>query len=302
MKRNFLILLLIGAVIFSPVNSSGAKAKKAFAENGSTFTTCAEEDNINVCLTAKSVRQFQVIARHPAYDIGLDICAADFSGCGVAVAEETARADDPCETILDDGTNVVQICQEQDWWRQHDMMVRVGNASAPGHRLVISKKVEGEASWPQFLVIYEDGNMRLKPHPSPGRADVCFGSSVIIGPVAPSSRPFVDIQEITVDPVTACLNIAYRDGGTARVCLSVDRVQAVADVQIAYNISQCFAVFRSMWVEDGNSDVDHIQVKGRDLPILGDWERLKGSSWLFHRVTRSRHNTSAPDILVKAMK
>jgi hypothetical protein len=302
MKRPVLILSIIITIVFAPIISTRAKAKKTFAGNSSTATTCAEEDNVNVCLSAKRVRRFQVVAKHPAYTVGSDNCAADFSGCGSAFQKRIAQAANPCETLLDDGTNVIQLCEELDWWRPHDMAIQIGNISASGHRLVLSKKIEGEASWPQFFVLYEDGNMRLKPHPPVGRPDVCFGSSVIVGPAAPSARPFVDIQTITIDPTTLCLSISYRGGGNARICLSVDRAQSVAEVEVDYDISNCFTVFRSMWVEDGNSDVDHIEAKDRDIPILDDWDKLKGPSWFFHRKVRSKHNTSAPDILIEALK
>jgi hypothetical protein len=301
MKNLLLVFSVISAIVLCSIISTNAKVKKAAAENRSSLTTCAEEDNVNVPLKARRLKQFQVIAKHPSYAVGVDNCGADFSGCS-ASKSETALAIEPCQKLYDDGITVIQVCTEQSWWRPFVMNVQVSNMPVSGHRLVISRKIEGEASWPQVMVLYEDGNMRLKPHPPKGQSDVCFGSSVVIGPAAPSTRPFVDIQEIRVDAVTQCLDISYRSAGTAHVCISVDRTQAVADVEVEYDISESFATFRSMWVQDGNADADHIQTPDGDFAILGEWTTLRGTSWLFHRKSRSNHNTSAPDVSIEALR
>ncbi|GAG45804.1 unnamed protein product, partial [marine sediment metagenome] len=112
------------------------------------------------------------------------------------------------------------------------MNVSVEDDAASGHYLRWYRKIAGANSWPQFLVLYQDGNMRLKPHPPVGRADVCFSSSVIIGPAAPNTRPYVDIEEVDVSPSTSSLRITYRSGGEAELNVSVDRVEAVADVEV----------------------------------------------------------------------
>src|SRR5205085_6118489 len=172
---------------------------------------------------------------------------------------------------------------------------------ASGYRLVLSRKIADEFSWPQFMVLYEDGNMRLKPHPPAGVADTCFGSSVIIGPAMPSERPYVDIKRVDINPATLCADIYY-SVGEAHACFSVNRSQAVAAVQINYRSTNPFATFRSMWVADGNSDVDHLQTGIGDFPILSAWNHLSGPSWLFHRNLRSSHNTSAPDIKIEILQ
>ena len=63
------------------------------------------------------------------------------------------------------------------------------------------------------------------------------------------------------------------------------------------------AVFRSMFVTEGNADADHVEwldATGalRNDPIL-TFPGNTGTEWLFRRQTRSRHNTSAPDIRIK---
>lgn len=282
-----------------------------WAENWSYPTTCAEEDNINVPIFSQQpVKHFRVVATNPTYEIGQDNCEPDFSGCtsaslaSLAMATATIAAAigtaDPCTKIWDDGVNALLVCTEPYWWR-YSMNIIVGSQTVSGHYLVWHRKIQDEASWPQFFVLYQDGYLRLKPHPPKGRVDVCFGSSIVLGPAIPEKRPYVDIQEIKIYPIALELDITYRSGEKAHVSLAVDRARAVAEVEVNYTTGEAipFATFRSMWVEDGNADVDHIQTPAGDFPILGDWTKLEGPWWFLHRVVRSRHNTSAPDIRIE---
>jgi len=282
-----------------------------WAENKSYPTSCAEEDNINVPIFARQpVERFRVVATHPTYEIGEDNCAPDFSGCASAslgnpisatVVTAATVTDDPCTKLWDDGINALLVCTEPTWWRPYTMNVVVGRQTENGHYLAWHRKIQDEASWPQFLVLYQDGYLRLKPHPPKGREDVCFGSSVVLGPAVPQERPYVDIQEIRVQPAVMEMEITYRSGETAHVSLSVDRSQAMAEVEVHYTTGEAlpFATFRSMWVKDGDADVDHVQTPAGDFPILEEWTRLEGPWWFFHRTVRSRHNTSAPDIRIE---
>ena len=288
-------------------------------------TTCAEEDNVNVPLEGCGVRRYRITATHPSYEFEDDDCDADFSGCGEARAPRPQLRADDCfadfsNRCYDDGVNAIWVCPQPDWWRGDDctMTVTTPTGQCSGHRLVWVRKIDDAPSWPQVLVLYADGNLRLKPHPPAGRADVCFGSSVIVGP-APRDpeRPFVDIREVTVEPAARTLGVTYRDpndrdegltpaeqvcstasGGSAKLTLSVDRTRARVDVATGYESCHPFATFRSMWVADGNADVDHVRTAGCDLGISDGWHRQPGDWWLFHRQVLSDHNRSAPDIEV----
>jgi hypothetical protein len=232
------------------------------------------------------------------YEIGQDNCAPDFSGC----LSVSSQAGDTCTKLFDDGINAVEGCTVAGWWRPYTMSVTTESLAGSFHYLRLYRKIEGVNSWPQFLVLYQDGNMRLKPHPPECPSDTCFGSSVIIGPAAPSSRPFADIQEARFDSARLALDLTYRNGGTAHISLSVDRLQAVALVDANYitNASVPFTIFRSMYVSDGNADMDHIQSPSGDFAIQQGWNYLQGPWWFFHRATWSRHNTSSPDIRIEA--
>ena len=269
-----------------------------WADNDSTTTQCAEEDNVNVPLYAYKLASYRITATHPQYDVGADSCAPDFTGCG----RGAVGTNDSCGELLNNGTDIVEGCTVEEWWRPYTMQIMVGATSGNYHYLRLYRRIQNEGFWPQFLVLYQDGNLRLKPQPPPGVVDTCFGSSVVIGPAAPAARPYVDIATVRVDIAADALDVTYRDGTTARIRLMVvDRVQTVVEVDTRYPIGpgRPFAIFRSMYVADGNADVDHVHAPGKTVPILGDWLDLEGPWWFFYRAERSSHNTSAPDIRVE---
>jgi hypothetical protein len=277
------------------------------AENDSYCTTCAEEDNINIPLYGEDVSHFSVTAVHPQYSISTDNCAADFSGCSLAKpsAADEVTCSDP---LWDDGLNVIIVCNDTNWWLPHAMTVTVNGQSLMGHRLVWHNKLADEDSWPEVLVFYQDGNLRLKPHPPLGKADVCFGSSVIVGPITPDPiRPFTEIASITIDPAAMSLDITYQNGGSAYLEMTVNRTQAQVNVWANYDTSNAFTIFRSMYVAEDNADAARVETAVGDYALLDvsqpewttAWAALSGPYWLFHRQTASSHNTSAPDISVE---
>jgi hypothetical protein len=270
-----------------------------WAENHSYPTTCAEEDNVNVPVFAREIRSLRVVTTHPTYDIGIDNCNPDFSGC----TTEAAQATDTCTKLFDDGINLIEGCIVAGWWRPYSMKIVVGGKADSYHYLRLYRKIQGANSWPQFLVLYEDGYMRLKPHPPRGREDTCFASSVLVGPATPSSRPYVDIREVRVNLSDLSLDLTYRIGGNTHIGLSVDRSQATATVDGGYATSTSipFITFRSMYVSHGDADVDNVRTQVGDLPIMTKWASLEGPWWFFHRKVRSVHNTSGPDVRIELL-
>jgi hypothetical protein len=272
------------------------------ANNNSYTTPCAEESNVNIPIFGPHTTRFQIVATHPSYGIGKDSCDPDVSGCPTPTPGPTPLPD-LCAKVYDDGINVVRVCTAANWWRPSTMTVTVSGQPIDGHYLELYRKIPGANEWPGFFVLYEDGNTRLIPHPPEGRSQVCYGSSVIVGSAleVESKRPYANVQEVRVDPSSMSLDITYRDGGTAHVELFVDRTRAVASVDVNYPTSAAipFATFRSMYVADGNADVDHIETPSGNYPILGEWTTLEGSWWIFHRKVQSDHHTSAPDIRIE---
>lgn len=272
------------------------------AENWSKTTSCAEEDNINVPLFTNNNFPFSITATHPKYEIVRYTCAADFSGCNCWVLPSNSLANlETCTELYNDGTYIVELCQETNWWLGADMEVHVNGKIERGHQVVISKKIaQQDTSLPRFFVLYQDGNLRLIPQPPVGVKSVCFGSSVIIGPAeVESKRPFAAIERIVVNIAETCLDISYQSGGSAKVQFMVDSSKARVEVTPSYDPAKPFATFRSMFVSDSVNDVSHITVADTSLPILGDWLVLNSHEWSFERKKTSSHNTSSPDIRIE---
>jgi len=193
------------------------------------------------------------------------------------------------------------------WWRPDEAMtihVVGGDTLTGAHYFQLYHKVpDTESDFQQVFVLYEDGNARVLPLPKEGEDWIPFGSSVIIGPAQEAERPFVDIDEVTINPQELWIDIVYGDGSTAHLEFFSDRMQTIIDVSdITYNTINCpFATLRSMWVEDGNADVDNVKTQEGEFSIMGEWETLDSDWWLFNREVVSIHNTLSPDIKIEAI-
>lgn len=289
------------------VNEMTVTVPTSRADNRSYCTTCAEEDNINIPIYGVGVTRFRIVATHPAYTYTTDNCDPDFSGCTLAAS---VPEDVTCQPLWDDGLDVITVCSDSNWWLPQVMTVTVGSDSLVGHRLVWNRKIADEASWPEVLVFYQDGNLRIKPHPRSGQSDVCYGSSVIVGAATPDDiRPFAEVATIVVDPPAMALDVTYQNGESAHLELAVDRSQTQIDVWAAYETTVSFATFRSMYVAEDNADAARVTTAVGDYGLLDisepdwrvPWTTLSGPRWFFYRQTVSTHNTSAPDILLEAL-
>ena len=276
----------------------------ALATNQSTITSCAEEDNVNIPLTGQ-VASFIIEATHPTYPVAPDNCAPDFSNCSPALSGFSFTPG--VFKLFDDGETVVEAVREAAWWRPNGMTAAVDDqAPTPdAHYIRIYRRIADTSEYPQVLVLYQDGNLRLIPQPPVGTSSVCFGGSVIIGPAAPAQRPIAEIASITYVSQSQSLEIKYRDGGSAAIILrDVNRNLTRVRVNVNYSTGALpFATFRSMFVADGNADVDYVKwvdAAGvtRNDPIL-TFPGGEGTEWFFDRQTRSRHNTSAPGLRIR---
>jgi hypothetical protein len=274
------------------------------AANRSTATQCAEEDNVNIPLTGQ-VASFIIEATHPTYPVTLGNCDPDFSNCQPALSGFSFTPG--VFKLFDDGETVVEAVREASWWRPSGMAAAVDDRSqAPdAHYVRIYRRIADTSEYPQVLVLYQDGNLRLIPQPPVGASSVCFGSSVIVGPAATAQRPIAEIDSVTYVSQSQSLEVKYRDGGTATIILrDVNRDLTRVQVNVNYPTGALpFATFRSMFVADGNADVDHVRwvdAAGvtRDDPVM-TFPGGEGTEWLFDRRTRSRHNTSAPGIRIR---
>ncbi|MCI0420570.1 MAG: PA14 domain-containing protein, partial [Acidobacteria bacterium] len=162
------------------------------AANQSTTTECAEEDNVNIPLTGQ-IASFIIEATHPTSPVPPDNCAPDFSNCPPALSGFSFTPG--VFKLFDDGETVVEAVREASWWRPNGMAAAVDDRpQAPdAHYVRIYRRIADTSEYPQVLVLYQDGALRLIPQPPVGASSVCFGSSVIIGPAAPAQRPIAEI-------------------------------------------------------------------------------------------------------------
>jgi hypothetical protein len=245
-----------------------------------------------------------VEATLPTYTVGVDNCAADYSNCP-APTDPSYPFTPGVFKPYDDGVTVVEADRLASWWRPYTLALSVdGGAPVNAHYVVLYQKIQDSSEVPQFLVLYEDGYLRLIPQPPVGSASVCFGASVLIGPAAPADRPYADIASIGYLSPTHTLTIAYRSGGSASISvLQVSRGTARVAVAVNYAVDTSpFATFRSMFVAAGNADTDAVRWTGLDGAVHDDsimqFAGGAGTDWFFYRRTRSVHNTSAPNIEV----
>jgi hypothetical protein len=278
------------------------------AANLSTPTLCAEDDNVNVPLTVAKPSHhvsFTLEARHPAYAVGVDNTAANFCNCDQAPTVYKG----PPQTVhlYDDhrGT-ALEVVIDPNFYRP-GMEVRVGKQSVAGVTYVrLIRQIAGTDSYPQVLVMYADGNLRLKPQAAVDGTDPAFGSSVIVGPAAEQARPFAAVKSITYVPASDTFKVVYAQGGGSATLRVLEADRLVTRVRVNGNYAATptlpFATFRSMFVQTANDDVDHVSwsngALGEDSAILSFRGAASARRFIFRRDVRSEHNTSAPDIVV----
>lgn len=206
--------------------------------------------------------------------------------------------------IYNDGYTIVEVVHIDFWWLYPQAItVQLHSqdwANVSYFRLY--QKVPGPSnSFAQVFVLYQDGNCRILTFPPPGIDWIPFGSSVIIGQTDPTlPRPYAAISRVVIDPSALTMSVFYDNGGQAVLTVTaVEGSTTVAVSSISYtNNSLPVMTFRSMWVADGNADVDHVSTPQGVWPILTGWENLTSPYVLFFRACISRHNTLSPDIRV----
>jgi len=210
--------------------------------------------------------------------------------------------------MYDNGNVIVDAYDVDFWWRTPaTMTVQVlGGLQTNCDYFVIVKKVPetNYTSYSQIFVLYEDGNVRLLPHPPSGVDWTPFGASVIVGASPDIARPFAGINTVLIDPDDLSMDITFDDGGSCHVEMWVDQEKNVVDVsQITYNTStNVFARFRSMWVCDGKADIDRVETASGVYPISENWSSLNSTWWQFFKESPTYHNTYCPDFRMEVME
>ena len=209
--------------------------------------------------------------------------------------------------IYNDGSTIIEVVHIDFWWLYPRAITIQLSTSAEQWTNVsyfrVYREIPGTAgSYAQVFVLYQDGNCRILTFPPPGIDWIPFGSSVIIGQTNPLfPRPFASISRVLINPSTLSMAISYEEGGQAILTLQPTEVSTVVTVgHVSYNTNSSlpFVTFRSMWVSNGDADVDHISTPQGVWPILTKWQNLTSLSVLFFRACISEHNTLSPDIRI----
>ncbi len=307
--------LLRGLALAAVLGVCGLTARPAAAEslalaqNETVPTLCAEEDNVNVALLTPSnqnILSYTIEASHPGYSYTVDHSDPIWDNCTFGGGTDYPFDNPGRFSVYNDGITDVVVVREPRWWRPQGMTVigRDGTVSN-AHYIAVHRKIEGTNSYPQVLVFYQDGNLRLKPQPPAGRADTLFGTSVVVGPASVSGRPFVDVSSLQYLHDSDSFEITYSSGESAILRFdAVSRALSRVEVQVNYatGADVAFATFRSMYVAQDISDGDHMKWVDqtgtpRDDQILGFTGGL-GSEFFLYRENLSIHNTSASDIRI----
>jgi hypothetical protein len=293
------IVLLAAALLFA-APAMAAPVQVTVKDKG-VVTTCAEEDNVYAVLEAPGVRRFEAVARHPVYgkDLKTDNYKADFSGCkpatfsGVADTKFTPRH----ATLYEDASVRIDGITYGGYWRPDIVKVEVAGKKDQGFHL-IQLFIKHGADVQEALVLHAaDGYWRLRPLPLPQFGGAVYGSSFLVGPVEESTRPYVRIAEVKIDPKAMAFHLTYRLGGTADLKVTrIDHEELRMAVSLTPPVAgRPFIALRSMYVAPDNGDTAQLHADDKTFPAVG-FGAQTASKVTFGRSIPSRHNTSAPDI------
>ena len=205
-------------------------------------------------------------------------------------------------TVFNNGATIVEAITLDFWWLYpKGMIIKNLNNNKEWQNISyfrIYRKIPGTSHFSQLFVLYQDGNSRILPFPPNGIDWIPFGSSVIIGPTTSNSiRPYASITRVNINVLTLEMELHYESGGKATATLEYTTTSTTINVdRISFNTTPPFTTFRSMWVSDGNADVDHVMTERNSWHINDGWQSISALSFKFYRSCVSSHNTLSPDI------
>jgi hypothetical protein len=214
---------------------------------------------------------------------------------------------DTVETIYRSDDVIIEAVFVEFWWLAPERMtVTLTNGKKTKNVAYIRfyRPLPWNGGYAQVLVLYQDGNLRLLPVAPEGVDWIPFGTSVIVGqPRTDSNRPYVNIKEVVIDPERWQMGLLYKDGSSVRMKLNCTYTQTqlfVSDLYLTKDpFTNPFLTIRSMFVTEGNNDVDSVKVDDRySRHIMEKFGALQGRSFAFFRRCISKHLTLSPDIQV----
>lgn len=213
-------------------------------------------------------------------------------------------------TLYKDEQTVIEGVDIDMWWRINETMsVTIADQGQTFNGIdyiqIYQRVPWTKDGFSQVFVLYQDANVRLLPTTPHGLDWIPFGSSVIIGQTNPlSNRPCAPISHLTIDPNSLKIKLFYMDGGIVPLHIQTTLAETqlhVAGSHYTRDMNRYpFFTFRSMYVTDGNNDVDHISVDGGpSIAIVDQWNTIHGNYFAFYRKCISKHNTLSPDITLQ---
>ncbi|KAL3877039.1 hypothetical protein ACJMK2_034795 [Sinanodonta woodiana] len=226
------------------------------------------------------------------------------------VMNKRGLAMDQSMMVYNDGMTIIDVVDIDAWWRVNETMtlktLNDGRVFQGVDYFRIYRKIPwSENNFCQVFVMYQDGNVRLLPITPHGLDWIPFGSSILIGQSDHMAlRPAAPVRHADIDPKELTIELTYLDGSFLSLKLDArmkETMIIVSNALYARSLaSYPFLTFRSMWVSNGNADVDNVSVDGNEPHhILSGWSTLRGTAFAFFRKCISKHNTLSPDIRVK---
>lgn len=309
MIRHVLLVLAALIGVSAPARAQGADPRDlaVVAANRSEGELCAEKDNIFVPFSSPAARSLRIQAVHPVYAglIQIDRWAPDFTSCDMSSDPSFSSGDTTKRVTLYETPDVQLVGYVFDsFWRPNETPVRVGERVEKVHLIQLWTRYRERAE--EVLVLYPpDGYWRARPLPFADLRFAAYGSSFLVGPVEIQGRPIVDLKEVSFDPKSKSFALSFTRGGSAVLTVSkLDQDRIILDVKYSDATPEGlpFAALRSMYATEFNADSARAAWREKDgtswkeSSILGFPGGSVSEFWA-GRVTPSRHNLSAPDMI-----
>lgn len=300
--------LLAALVHPATADPAAGAALEVEARNLTVPERCAEKDNVQIDFVSPLVRAMRIQAIHPAYigTIGVDRWAADLTACDFHPDAQSFAEHGQRVTLWESPMMWLVGFRLKDFWRPATTTVRVGDKIFEGLHIVQLWTLFRERA-EEFLVFYPpDGYWRARPYPFGDMRWTAYGTSFLVGPVEVQERPVVDLSDIAFEPATRTFALTFRRGGGARMTVAaIDQEHVALDVAFTgpRPPDLPFAALRSMYATQTNADAARLawrqaDDKGwREADLFG-FKTGPVVEMHLGRHVPSRHNTSAPDMIV----
>ncbi len=307
MRLGIASLALLLALPAAAASLEGAAVQ---VRNRSEPVLCAEKDNVTLEVANPRIDSFVLEAIHPPYidTLQRDRFAPDWTACDLS-GDPAFPATPRRVTIYESFDLWVVGFTFPSFWRPATVPVTIGDRREEGlHMLQVWVRHEDRAE--EVLVLYApDGYWRARPLPPKHLGWSAYGSSFLIGPVEDLGRPVVRFTDITFDPAAKRFEVGFAGGGRASIQIAaLDREQQRLEIRFTGALpDRPFAALRSMYITEFNNDAARVAARGPgapgwlEAPVMTYPGGAATDLWL-GRLVPSRHNTSAPDMVLRAFR